>query len=134
VSTQRLHWDGDLRFTGTDSWGNPVAIDGDRTSATGAKPSDLLPISLAACTAYDIVTILRKQRQPITGLETEVTSTQAADAPWRFERISVRYTVHGDVDPAKARRALELSETGSCSISATLRDSVVLDFSIVVAH
>lgn len=131
MSTQRLVWHDGFRFTGIDSWGHEVAIDADQ-AGTGAKPSDMLPIALAACTAYDIVNILTKQRQDLRGLEASIESTQEGEAPWRFERIRVRYVLRGTIDEAKARKALELSESKYCSISATLRPSVRLEFDLSV--
>lgn len=132
MSTQRLLWQDDFRFVGTDSVGRDVIIDGDDAASTGAKPSDLLPLALAACTAYDIVNILRKQRQDLRGLEATIDSEQDADAPWTFRRITVRYVARGSVDPVKARKALELSESKYCSVSATLRPVVDLRFDIAV--
>jgi len=132
MSAQKLIWHDDFRFTGVDSWGNEVAIDATEGSGRGAKPADLLPISLAACTAYDIVNILKKQRQHIEGLDAEITSTQETEAPWTFTRVTVAYTVRGDVDARKAENALALSESKYCSISATLRPVVEMEFSITV--
>lgn len=131
MSTQRLVWHEGFRFTGVDSWGHEVAIEGDQ-AGTGVKPSDMLPLALAACTAYDVVNILTKQRQDLRALEASIESTQEAEAPWRFERILVRYVLRGEVDETKARKALELSESKYCSISATLRPSVHLEFDLTI--
>lgn len=132
MSTMRLRWDEGFRFTGTDSWGNEIAIDAEEGGGRGAKPADLLPIALAACTAYDIVSILRKQRQDLRALETEIEAEQEPEAPWTFRRIVVSYIARGDVDPVKATKALDLSERKYCSVSATLRPAVELVFSIRV--
>ena len=94
--------------------------------------SDLLPISLAACTAYDIVNILHKQRQDLKELEASMESVQDAEPPWRFRKIAVKYIARGNVDPGKAKKALALSEEKYCSISATLRPVVDLTFEIEV--
>ena len=131
MSTTKLVWHEHFRFTGSDSRGRPVAIDAHMEGA-GAKPSDLLPISLAACTAYDIVNILHKQRQDLRELEATMESEQDPDPPWQFRRIAVKYTARGKVDPQKARKALALSEEKYCSISATLRQVVDLTFEIEV--
>lgn len=131
TSEQRLVWHEGFRFTGVDSWGHEVPIEAD-PEGTGVKPSDMLPLALAACTAYDVVNILRKQRQEIRGLEARVQSTQEEDAPWTFRRIDVHYVVRGRVDEAKARRALDLSESKYCSVAATLRGAVGLSVSIEV--
>ena len=131
MSTTKLVWHEHFRFTGSDSRGRPVAIDA-HMDGKGAKPSDLLPISLAACTAYDIVNILYKQRQDLKELEATMESEQDPDPPWTFRRIAVKYVARGRVDPQKAQKALELSEQKYCSISATLRPVVELAFQIEV--
>jgi putative redox protein len=131
MSQTKLVWHEHFRFTASDSRGRDVAIDA-HMDGKGAKPSDLLPISLAACTAYDIVNILHKQRQDLRELEATMESVQEAEAPWRFQRIAVKYIARGKVDPAKAKKALALSEEKYCSISATLRPVVDLTFEIEV--
>jgi putative redox protein len=128
----RLRWTGErLQFIGEPGYGDPVDIGGDR-EGPGAKPADLLPLSLAACTAYDVVEILRKQRQDLRGLEAVVTSTQDAEPPWAFRAIDVAWIVTGDVDPRKAERAVSLAEGKYCAVAATLRDVVDLSFSVRV--
>jgi len=131
MNVTKLVWHEHFRFTGVDSRGKDVAIDA-HLEGKGAKPSDLLPISLAACTAYDIVNILYKQRQDLQELEATMESEQDPDPPWRFRKIKVSYVARGKVDPARARKALALSEEKYCSISATLRPVVDLSFEIRV--
>src|SRR3954470_11496975 len=81
MSEVRLSWTGDrLQFVGRTGYGDVVTMGGD-TGGPGAKPSDLLPISLAACTAYDVVVILHKQRQDLRGLEAVITSTATPRGP-----------------------------------------------------
>jgi putative redox protein len=129
MSEQILRWNGsDLQFQGFTSYGDPVAIGGDAQGA-GAKPSDLLPLSLAACTAYDVVVILRKQRQDLRGLEVQLRSEQDREAPWAFRSIHQHLVLTGSIDEAKASRAIELSEGRYCSVAATLRESVILTHS-----
>src|SRR5512132_3743154 len=120
----RLVWTGDrIQFVGTTGYGEPILVGGD-VEGPGAKPSDLLPLSLAACTAYDVVEILRKQRQSLQGLEAVVTSTQDPDPPWMFRAIDVEWIVRGAVDPRKAERAVFLAESKYCAVAATLRGAV----------
>ncbi len=128
---QRLVWRGGLAFEGEDSGGQRVAISGDRAVA-GAKPSDLLPLSLAACLSYDVVEVLRKKRQGLRTLEVIVASEQEAAAPWRFVHMSLRFEVGGEVDPVAARRALELAEK-NCPILATVTPAVRVETSIEVS-
>ena len=75
MGSQRLAWVGGLRFEGEDSRGFRFPVSGEE-GWPGAKPSDLLPISLAACTAYDVVNVLRKQRQDLRGLEVRIDAEQ----------------------------------------------------------
>jgi len=122
----RLEWTGDrLQFVGQTGYGEPVLIGGN-AEGPGAKPSDLLPISLAACTAYDVIEILRKQRQDLRGLQVIVTSVQDPDPPWTFRSIHLRFVVAGTVEQRKAERAIALAESRYCAVAATLRPVVAL--------
>jgi putative redox protein len=128
MGEQRLVWSGEgVQFSGQATWGTPLLI-GDH-EGPGAKPSDLLPLSLAACTAYDVVVILRKQRQDLRGLEVLTTTEQEHDAPWTFTAIHMHFVLTGEIDDAKAARAIELSESKYCAVAATIRDVVALSHS-----
>ncbi len=126
----RLHWDGDrLQFHGTTAYGDPISVGGD-AEGPGAKPSDLLPLSLAACTAYDVVEIIRKQRQVLRGLDVVVTSTQDPDPPWTFRSIHCEFVLTGDIDESKAERAVSLAEGKSCAVAATIAPVVALTHAV----
>jgi putative redox protein len=124
-------WTGEgTQFEGEDSWGNHLRIGGDE-GGPGAKPADLLPLSIAACTAYDVVVILRKQRQDLRALEVGIRVEQDPEAPWTFHRIELSFVASGDVVQAKAERALALAEK-NCSVEATVRDCVTIECAIEV--
>jgi putative redox protein len=124
-----LSWTGDgLTFRSQATYGDPILTGEDR-GGTGSKPSDLLPISLAACTVYEVVVILRKQRQDLRALEVRITSEQDPDPPWTFRSIHMHFVLTGEVDDGKASRAIELSESKYCSVAATLRSVVQLSHS-----
>ena len=126
MSEVRLSWTGDrLQFIGRTGYGDVVTVGGD-TDGPGARPSDLLPISLTACTAYDVVVILQKQRQELRALEAVITSTQDADPPWTFRAIDIEWVVTGIVDQHKAERAVEIAEGKYCAIAATIGPVVAL--------
>jgi putative redox protein len=132
VGSQRLTWTGDrLQFVARAGYGEPFEVGGDR-EGPGAKPSDLLPLGLAACTAYDVVVILRKQRQHLRGLEVEITSEQDPDPPFTFRSIHVHFVMRGDVDARKADRAIALAEEKYCSVAATVRPTVALTHSFEI--
>ena len=129
-SAQRLIWRGSLSFEGEDSWGHRVAISAD-SAEEGTRPSDLLPLSLAACLSYDVVVVLRKKRQDLRAMEVVVDSEQEELAPWRFVNISLRFELVGDIDPAAAQRSLELARK-NCPVLATLAPTVNVVTSIVI--
>jgi putative redox protein len=128
----RLAWTGDrIQFVGTTGYGEPILVGGD-VEGPGAKPSDLLPLSLAACTAYDVVEILRKQRQDLLGLEVVATSVQDPDPPWTFRSIHLRFRLTGTVDASKAAKAVEIAETRYCAVAATIRSVVRLTHEVTI--
>ena len=129
MGEQRLTWTGEgLDFTAQTAYGADILVSG-TADGHGAKPSDLVPVSLAACTAYDVVVILRKQRQDLRGLEVAITTEQDEDPPWRFRSIHCHYVLAGRIDDRKAARAIEISEAKYCAVAATLRSVVALSHS-----
>jgi putative redox protein len=128
----RLVWTGDrIQFVGTTGYGLQILVGGD-VEGPGAKPSDLLRLSLAACTAYDVVEILRKQRQDLLGLEVVATSVQDPDPPWTFRSIHLRFQLTGAVDASKAAKAVEIAETRYCAVAATIRSVVRLTHEVTI--
>jgi putative redox protein len=129
VREQRLRWTGDgLQFEGRTEYGVPVLLGGD-ARGPGAKPADLLPVSLAACTAYDVVVILEKQRQDLRAMEVVITTEQDPDPPWTFRSIHSHFVLTGDIDDRKAARAIDLAEGKYCAVAASLRSTVALSHS-----
>lgn len=99
----------------------------------GPKPKGLTLTSLLGCTAMDVISILRKMRQEVTGFEVSAHADLAAEHPKKFEVVTVRYHVEGtDLDPERVSRAVELSETRYCGVSATLAPSVELRSEIYI--
>ena len=129
---------GGMRFVGQADSGHAVVMD--TTVASGGldsavRPSELLLIGLAGCTGMDVISILRKKRQPVSGLEVVVHAELAPDHPKRFTTMKVEYRVSGaGVDPAAVRRAIELSESTYCSVGSTLREPVKIRSSFTIAE
>jgi len=129
---------GGMRFVGQADSGHAVVMDA--AAATGgldsaARPSELLLIGLAGCTGMDVISILRKKRQPVTGLEVLVKADLATDHPKRFTAMTVEYRVRGTgVDPEAVRRAVELSESTYCSVGSTLREPVAIRSSFTIVE
>ena len=123
AKTARVTWVQKRQFVGTDQSNHSVVMSSqDKENGTGMSPSQLLLVALAGCTGYDVVDILQKKRQHLTGLEVVVTGEQDADPPWTYRKIHVHYLLRGRGLREKAvRDAIELSEEKYCSVAATVR-------------
>ena len=134
AKTTRVVWLEKQQFVGIDSSKHSVVLSAqDDDNGTGLNPSDLLLLSLGGCTSYDVINILTKKRQRLTGLEVTVTATQDEDPPWRFREIRVQYRVRGKGLREKAvYDAIRLSEEKYCSVAATLRDTVEITYDIEI--
>lgn len=118
----RLVGDG-LQFR-ISSGSNHVVTTDTAEADTGARPAELLLMALAGCTAMDVISILRKKRQPVDRYEVSVVGEQRGGHPAVFDTIEVTHTVHGVVEPEAVRRAIELSATRYCAVGATLSSGV----------
>ncbi len=130
TETVRLDWKGEQVFLLRDRAGFPVVM----AQPMGVNGADLLPLSLIGCASWDLIAILTKQRQPLTGLQVTAESERDSQPPWRFRKIHVHYRIAGHgLDRLKVQRAIALSEDKYCSIHATLKPVIELssDFEIV---
>ncbi|MGQ9490626.1 MAG: OsmC family protein [Anaerolineae bacterium] len=140
-----VKWAGDdsRMFIGRDSRSSTVTVGywqkpGEEgwTEWRGAKASDLLVIALCACSGYDVVDILQKQKAGLTGLTIIADAEQAPKPPWPFVKIHLHYVVSGhDLDPKKVEQAIKLSEEKYCSVAATIRGvtEITHDFEVLPA-
>lgn len=104
---------------------HPFLTDGNGKAAH--SPVQLLLLSLASCTAADIIEIAGKMRLPITGLDVTVEADRNTEPPRFVKRALVRYTVRGvaEADRAKIERAVALSHDKYCSVLHSLRPDIV---------
>ena len=121
MANVNVRWIGGKQFVGIDSTNHSVVLS-TADEGVGMKPSELLLVALASCTAVDIVEILRKKRVDLLGLDVSAEGTQDVDPPWTFRKIHLHYRVRAnDCSQEAARQAIELSEDKYCSVSATVR-------------
>ncbi len=121
------------QFEVTTGSGHQLLVD-DAAGASGPKPIELAAAALAGCTAFDVIGILRKKRQQVTGYEVRVEAEQAPDPPQVFTRVRIMHRVSGeDIDPAAVTSAIHLSETKYCSVGAMISKTaeLVTSFEIV---
>lgn len=121
VKTANLTLDGEgLRFVAQSGSGHTLVLDGGR-DGTGPSPAELVPLAVAGCTAMDVISILRKKREPVSGYEVRATGEQQDAHPHAFTRIDIVHVIEGEAVNVEAiRRAIELSATKYCSVGATL--------------
>ena len=129
-----IHFAGDEFFVGVTPSGHAQAIETNSTRANAATPMELLLIALGSCTGVDVISILKKKRQQVTGYRIEVSGQRREDFPRSYTRLDVKHIVRGRgvSEPALAN-AIELSDKKYCSVAATLRGSaeIVTSYEIV---
>jgi putative redox protein len=129
----RVHYGGDEFFISTTPSGVSQTIDvkGDRHSAP--SPLELLLVSVAACTAADVISILEKKRQDVTAYDVEVTGDRVADFPRKFVKFHVHHIVQGrNVSEEAVKHAIELSDQKYCSVAATVRPTAEITTSYAI--
>jgi putative redox protein len=113
-------WVEDRRFVGNASSGHAIVLDGS-AEKQGSSPMELLLIGMAGCTAYDVISILEKKRQRVTGLQVTARAERAQDPPRVYTKIEVEYLVRGrGIKPKAVEDAIRLSEETYCSASIML--------------
>ena len=128
-----VHYAGDEFFIGTSPSGHAQTIDvkGDRKAA--ASPLELLLISVAACTAADVQSILAKKRQDVTGYDVEIAGDRVEEHPKKFIKFHIHHIVRGrSVSEKAVADAIELSDTKYCSVAATVRPTAEITTSYEV--
>ena len=129
----RVQWTDGERFVGAASSGHALVVDSDRQRNTAAGPMELVLVGLCACTATDVVSILRKKRQPFTRVEVRAEAERAQQPPTVYQTIKLIYTVGGQVSKKAVEDAVRLSEEKYCSVSAmlqkTARITTVIEYS-----
>jgi putative redox protein len=131
-----LRWVEDKMMVVSDTNGHSIVVGRSpdpQFQWVGVKPSDLLLMAVASCSAYDVVEILTKQREPLRDLKIICNGDQLSDPPYTFTCIHLHYRVFGAVNPEKLERAIHLSEDKYCSVVSTLRPGVPItsDFEII---
>jgi putative redox protein len=98
--------------------------------AAGSTPKELLLMALAGCTSMDVIPILAKKRAPVVGYECRVKGVERDEHPKSFTEIHIEYVFYGDgIKPEDVQRAIELSTTKYCSVSAQLAGTAKLTHS-----
>ena len=114
-------WTDGERFVGSGSSGHALVMDADRQSNTAPGPMELVLIALCGCTATDVVSILKKKREPFTGLKVRAEAERAKEPPTVYTDIKLIYRVSGSVSQKGMEDAVRLSKEKYCSVSQMLQ-------------
>jgi putative redox protein len=131
MNTAKATWIDHQRFTGIADSGHAIAVDGDK--AGGNSPMELVLIGLCGCTGYDVVSILKKKREPFTSLEVRAEAERAPEPPSVYTKIKLIYRVSGKVSRKAMEDAVRLSEEKYCSVSAMLQKTATITTEIEYA-
>ena len=127
-----LIWQQDLRFLGSSPGVPPLTIDGD--NVVGPGPMLTLLLAAASCTGSDVVLILQKMREQVGELRIDVAGVRREEEPRRYVSMHLDYWVKGDgLDPAKIRRAIDLSLEKYCSVIHSLAPDIAITYALSLA-
>jgi putative redox protein len=127
-------WSGGMRFVHQSASGHALVTDaaGEDGQSTAASPMEVLVLGLMGCAGIDVTSILQRMRQPLEGLEMSATYERAEDHPKIYTKIHLNYVLKGALDEKKVRRAIDLSETHYCSVSAMLGKATEITSDFVI--
>ncbi len=121
-----------LQFVGESETGHAIVMDGNREFGgedTGPRPMELLLIGLGGCTGMDVVSILKKKKQELEGLEIIIEGKKAEEHPKRFTDVTIEFRLKGkNLSEEAVKRAVELSMEKYCSVKATLEGHTNVSF------
>lgn len=116
-----VKWIGDQKFAATGPSGHAILLDSDRQTNTAPGPMELVLMALGACTATDVVTVLKKKRQKLQSLEVICSGERATQPPTVWTKLEIVYRLRGELQDAAVKHAIELSEEKYCSVAAMLK-------------
>jgi len=114
------------QFVAESGTGHALVMD-DANGHTGPKPIELALLALGGCTGFDVISILRKKRQMVTGYEIEVRAEQRPEPPAHFTRVEIKHRLRGSIDPAAVQSAIHLSETKYCAVGAMISKTAKIE-------
>ena len=129
MTNAQVTWVQDMQFVGMGDTGHAIVMDASKEGGgygSGSSPMEVLLMGVLGCTAMDVISILKKMRQPVQGLKIMATGERATEHPKKYTQIHIEYVAYGAVDPVSLGRAVELSETHYCGAMATVRGTATI--------
>jgi putative redox protein len=128
MQTASVKWVEGERFLATSPSGHAIVVDSDRETNSAPGPMELVLMALGACTATDIVIVLKKKRQKVQTLEVICSGERATEPPTVWTKLELVYRLRGELDEAAVKHAIELSEEKYCSVAAMLKKTAKLSW------
>jgi putative redox protein len=132
----RIKWVEGVSFIAETGSGHAIVMDGAPEAGgrnLGPRPMEVVLAGTAACTAFDVVWILKKARRPVTDCVVEADAERALDDPKVFTKIHLKYRVSGtNLNPAQVERAVKLSKDKYCSATLMLAKTAQITFEIAI--
>ena len=128
MQTAAVKWIGEQEFVATSPSGHAMVMDSDRESNKAPGPMELVLMALGACTATDVVIVLKKKRQKLESLEVVCSGERAAEPPTVWTKLEIVYRLRGELDEGAVKHAIELSEEKYCSVSAMLKKTAKISW------
>lgn len=128
MQTASVRWIDEEKFLATSPSGHAVPFDADRESNKAPGPMEMVLMSLGACTATDVVSILQKKRQPLESLEVLCSGERATQPPTVWTKIDIVFRLRGALDETAVKHAISLTEQKYCSVAAMLKKTATLSW------
>lgn len=128
-----VQYAGDEFFIGTTPSGHAQTIDTKSERQAAPSPLEMLLVSVAACTAVDVVSILRKKRQNLVDYKAEISGERREEHPRFFTKFHIHHIVYGrDISEQAVAQAIEMSDTKYCSVAAAVRPTAQITTSFEI--
>jgi putative redox protein len=122
-----------LQFVGESSSGHAIVMDGDPKVGghnTGLRPMELLLVGLGGCAGMDVISIMKRKKQDVTGLDINVKGQKAENYPKKFTDINIEFIIKGrNISEDALKKSIDLSMNKYCSVKATLEGSAKINYS-----
>ncbi|MDI6870423.1 MAG: OsmC family protein [Bacillota bacterium] len=131
-----VEWTGGMAFVGRNGEGHRISMDAAPAVGGGGaapRPTELVLIALGGCTGMDVVSILRKMQQPLESLAMTIEADRAGEHPKVFTAVRLLYRLTGQgLDPAKVRRAIDLSLSKYCTVGNMLNKTAAISYQVEI--
>jgi putative redox protein len=126
-------WKQEMIFDAVSHSGHTIVFDGDNAHSHGISPMEAVLMGLCGCTAMDVISILKKKREPFTGLTVSAVADRDPAPPKVFTHVNLVYRVSGAVSHKAMEDAVRLSDTKYCGVAAMLSKTAKIEFVIEYA-